>query len=84
MSGNQLKHSRPAFSLTTHIDAEPLGKASTTSTTEMDRWKVWKDEAQGQARKRSRVLEIELWDASAIVRDQWVFRSIVTAHSGLS
>lgn len=34
--------------------------------TELGRWRVWKDEAQAEARRRSRVLEIELWDASAI------------------
>lgn len=42
------------------------GKDSTASTTEMNRWKAWKDDAQAQARKRSRALETELWDASAI------------------
>jgi hypothetical protein len=41
------------------------GKCSTTSTTEMDKWNAWKHKAQAEARKRSRVLDLGLWDASA-------------------
>lgn len=37
-----------------------------STETELGRWRSWKDEAQAEAQKRSRVLEIELWDASAI------------------
>lgn len=37
-----------------------------SSATELDRWRAWTDRAQLEARGRSRVLEIELWDASAI------------------
>jgi hypothetical protein len=37
-----------------------------SSATELDRWRAWTDKAQREARARSRVLEIELWDASAI------------------
>lgn len=36
------------------------------SATELDRWKAWKNKAQAEARKRSRALEIVLWDASAL------------------
>lgn len=41
-------------------------KEGAKNPTELDRYKAWKEQAQVEARRRSRKLEVELWDASAI------------------